>query len=413
MINIAILGFGVVGSGVAQVLTENAQMLKERTADQLNIKYILDLRDFPDSPFGDKHVKDFSIIDSDPDVQIIVEVMGGSGAAYHFTKASLEKGRSVVTSNKELVAQHGAQLLAIAKENNTNYLFEASVGGGIPIIKALNQCLAANRIEEIYGILNGTTNYILTKMIKDGFSFDIALKNAQQLGYAEADPTADVKGLDAGRKISILASLATGRHVYPDNVPTAGITTLSAADVTIAKRLGRVIKLLGRAIITPEDKVNALVAPFLILQEHPLAAVEDVFNAIMVRGNAIGECMFYGQGAGKLPTASAVVADVIDAAKHTDRRLWLDWTDPLENIMDDGEHIVCDVCLRLSNKRQTLPDVVAAIKEVFNAEYDIVSFESDDFYAFIIKNQSQKTLQARLDALQEKGVALRNCLRLL
>ncbi len=325
MVNVAILGFGVVGSGVAEVLAKNGDHIDKKVDNLIRLKYILDVRDFPDSPFADKFVKDFSVIEDDPDVNIVVETIGGARAAKDFTERALKAGKSVVTSNKELVAEHGYDLLKLAEEHGVSYLFEASVGGGIPIIRPLNQCLAANEISEICGILNGTTNYILTRMIKAGLSFDTALKEAQANGYAEQDPTADVEGHDACRKICILASLAFGRHVYPSQVPTEGISSVTLADVAYADSCGKKIKLLGRAIRREGDRVTAYVAPHLVDGEDPLSGVEDVFNAITVKGDAIGDVMFYGRGAGKLPTASAVVADVIDAAKHMKTKKYLGW----------------------------------------------------------------------------------------
>ena len=325
MVNVAILGFGTVGSGVAEVLTKNNDHIGAKVHNQVNLKYILDVRDFPGSPFADKFVHDFAVIENDPEVQIVVETIGGAKVARDFTERALRAGKSVVTSNKELVAEHGYDLLQLAKGKNVSYLFEASVGGGIPIIRPLSQCLAANELTEICGILNGTTNYILTRMIRAGLTFDAALKEAQQNGYAEADPTADIEGHDACRKICILASLAFGRHIYPRQVPTEGITGVTLADVGYADACGRKIKLLGRAIRRDDGRVCAYVAPHLVDGENPLAGVEDVFNAITVKGDAIGDVMFYGRGAGKLPTASAVVADVMDAAKHLNTRKYLDW----------------------------------------------------------------------------------------
>ena len=327
MVNVAILGFGVVGSGVAEVLATNGPHIDKKVDDLIRLKYILDVRDFPDSPFADKVIHDFSIIENDPEVNIVVETIGGAKVALDFTRRALAAGKSVVTSNKELVAEHGCELLKLAQEKGVSYLFEASVGGGIPIIRPLNQCLAANEIEEIAGILNGTTNYILTRMIRAGLSFDAALKEAQQNGYAEQDPTADIEGHDACRKICILSSLSFGRHVYPSQVPTEGITGVTLADVAYADACGKKIKLLGRAIRRPDGKVCAFVAPHLVDVENPLAGVEDVFNAIAVKGNAIGDVMFYGRGAGKLPTASAVVADVIDAARHKDAKKRMVWAE--------------------------------------------------------------------------------------
>ena len=325
MVNVAVLGFGTVGSGVAEVLTGHENSIAQKTDDLVKLKYILDVRDFPNSPFSDLFVKDFSVIESDPEVNIVVETIGGATAALDFTRRSLEAGKSVVTSNKELVATHGYELTQLAKEKGVCYLFEASVGGGIPIIRPLSQCLAANEILEIYGILNGTTNYILTRMIKAGLSFEQALRKAQEKGYAERDPSADVEGQDACRKICILSAIAFGRHIYPDQVPTEGITKVTLADVDYAEGAGKKIKLLGRAIRMEDGRICAYVAPHLVDVSHPLAGVEDVFNGISVRGDAIGDVMFYGRGAGKLPTASAVVADVMDIARNMGHRKALCW----------------------------------------------------------------------------------------
>ena len=327
MVNVAILGFGTVGSGVADVLTRNSAVIDQRVDGLVRLKYILDVRDFPDSPYKDLFVKDFSVIENDPEVDVVVETIGGAKVALDFTQRALKAGKSVVSSNKELVATHGYDLLQLAKEHGVSYLFEASVGGGIPILRPLTACLAANELDQITGILNGTTNYILTRMIKAGLSFDQALKEAQANGYAEQDPTADIEGHDACRKICILASLAFGRHIYPRQVPTEGITGVTLADVAYADSCGKKLKLLGRAIRRTDGKVCAYVAPHLVDRENPLSGVEDVFNAIAVRGNAIGDVMFYGRGAGKLPTASAVVADVIDAAKHRDEKKRMFWAE--------------------------------------------------------------------------------------
>ena len=325
MVNIAILGFGTVGSGVAEVMRENAQSIAHNAAEEIGVKYILDLRDFPGSPFADRMIRDFGLIESDPDVQVVVETIGGVGAAYEFTKRALLAGKSVVTSNKELVATHGHELLEIAKRLNVNYLFEASVGGGIPIIRPITQCLTANELDEIYGILNGTTNYILTRMITDGAPFADILKDAQRLGYAEADPTADVEGYDAARKICILADLCFGKSVDPEKISVEGISRVTLEDIEYARRLGYKIKLLGRAYRLPGGHITAYVAPHLISKTSLLSNVDGVMNGIVVHGNALGECMFYGAGAGKRPTASAVVADVIDAVKHRKARKYLGW----------------------------------------------------------------------------------------
>ena len=325
MVNVAILGFGTVGSGVAEVLTGHENSIAGKADGLVKLKYILDVREMPDSPFADKFVKDFSVIEQDPEVDIVVETIGGATVALDFTRRALQAGKSVVSSNKELVAAHGYELTQLAKEKGVCYLFEASVGGGIPIIRPLSQCLAANDILEIYGILNGTTNYILTRMIKAGLPFETALKEAQDNGYAERDPSADIEGHDACRKICILAAIAFGRHVYPGQVPTEGITKITLEDVDYAASAGKKIKLLGRAIRMEDGRICAYVAPHLVDQSLPLAGVEDVFNGISVRGDAIGDVMFYGRGAGKLPTASAVVADVIDIAKNMGHRKAMCW----------------------------------------------------------------------------------------
>lgn len=314
MVKAAILGFGVVGSGVAEVLSLNEDKIT-RTTGGISLKYIVDIRDFPDSRFGHLIVKDFAVVENDPEVKIIVETIGGVGAAYEFTKRSFKAGKTVVTSNKELVATHGVELMELARENGVSYFFEACVGGGVPIIRPIAQCLAANSISEIYGILNGTTNYILTQMIRNGLEFDTALKQAQKLGYAEANPAADIEGHDVCRKICILAAMCFGNHIYPAQVPTEGILDVTAEDIAFAADEGYKIKLLGRAF-EQNGKVYAYVAPHLLHDENLVASVEDVMNGIVVKGNAIGTAMFYGPGAGKMPTASAVVADVMDAAKH-------------------------------------------------------------------------------------------------
>lgn len=326
MINIAILGYGTVGSGVYEVLKKNAESIKRKTGRDVVIKKILDIRDFPDHE--EKHIftKDFSEILNDDDIKIVVEVMGGVSPAYSYTKAALLQKKHVVTSNKELVATHGAELLKIAKDNNVNYLFEASVGGGIPIIRPLNQCLAANEITSIMGILNGTTNYILTKMIKEGKSFGEALKRAQEKGYAERNPDADVLGHDTCRKIAILSSLVYGKQVDYNLIYTEGINNITKEDILYAESLDSVIKLIGFSELK-DKKVFARVSPMLIPSSNPLASVDGVFNAILVKGDSIGDCMFYGKGAGKYPTASAVAADIIDIIKNIDKNMKFYWED--------------------------------------------------------------------------------------
>ena len=313
MIKVALLGFGVVGSGCAEVLTQNKDLICAKVGDEVEIKYILDLRDFPDSPFADRVVHDFGIIVNDPEIAIVAEMMGGSHPAYDFTKACLEAGKSVVTSNKEVVANFGTELLALAEKHGVSYLFEASVGGGIPVLRSIYVDLASNRICEVNGILNGTTNYILTSMKQSGTSFGDALKKAQELGYAEANPAADVEGLDAARKTAILCGLCFGKLVAPANIHTEGITAITGEDVAAAAALGYAIKLIGHAD-SKDGKIQALVSPRLVPLCNPLSGISDVYNGVLLKGDMVGEVMFYGPGAGKLPTASAVVGDIIDVA---------------------------------------------------------------------------------------------------
>ncbi len=324
MVNIAVLGYGTVGSGVVEVINTNGARINQRIGDKLNVKYVLDLRDFPGDPVQEKLVHDFDTIVNDPDVQIVVEVLGGIEPAYTFVKRSLLAGKSVATSNKALVAKHGAELLSIAHEQNINFLFEASVGGGIPIIRPLNSSMTADEIEEITGILNGTTNYMLTKMFYEGADYDEVLREAQEKGYAERNPEADVEGHDACRKIAILSSLISGQQVDFEDIYTEGITNISKQDMMYAKEMGMTIKLLASSK-RHGDHLHAIVAPYLLNSTHPLYSVNDVFNAIFVHGNVLGDAMFYGSGAGKLPTASAVVADVVDEAKHLHRNIMTMW----------------------------------------------------------------------------------------
>ena len=315
MINVAIMGHGVVGSGTAEILINHPERAEKAAHTAVNVKYILDLRDFPELSYSDKFVKDFNIILNDDSIKVVAEVMGGINPAYDFVKKCLEKGKSVVTSNKELVAAKGAELLKIAAENNANFLFEASVGGGIPVLRPISQCLAANEITEISGILNGTTNYILTKMSEKGMDYAEALAQATELGYAEADPTADVEGYDAGRKMAIMASIAFNSRVTFPQVYTEGITKISADDIRYAKEFGYVIKLLGLARNTPEG-IEVKVHPMLIDENHPLAGVKDAFNAVFVHADAMDDAMFMGRGAGQMPTASAVMGDVVDVMRN-------------------------------------------------------------------------------------------------
>ncbi len=325
MVNIAVLGYGTVGSGVVEVIRTNPDSINKKAGQEINVKYVLDLRDFPGDPVQKILVHDFDVIVNDPEVQIVVEVMGGVEPAYTFVKKCLLAGKSVCTSNKELVAKHGPELLEIARTKDLNFLFEASVGGGIPIIRPLNSSLTADEILEITGILNGTTNFILSKMSQEGWEFGDALKKAQELGYAERNPEADVEGYDACRKIAILSSLAFGDHVDFEEIYTEGITKITAADIVYAKKMDYAVKLLASSKREGEQ-YYAMVAPFLVPPTHPLFAVNDVFNAIFVKGNVLGDVMFYGSGAGKLPTASAVVSDVVDATKHLNRNIMSFWS---------------------------------------------------------------------------------------
>ncbi len=336
MIKIAILGYGTIGSGVVEVLNTNSESIAKRAGDEIQVKYILDLRDFPGDPMEDKVIHDYNVIAEDPEVQVVVEAMGGVEPAYTFVKRALLAGKNVTTSNKALVAKHGAELIAIAKEQSINFLFEASVGGGIPIIRPLNSSLTADEIEEITGILNGTTNYMLSKMTFEGLEFDDVLKDAQSRGYAEADPTADVEGYDACRKIAILTSLVCGQQVDFEDIYTEGITKITADDIKYAAAMGRVIKLLATSRKT-EEGYCAMVAPFMLSQQHPLYSVNDVFNAIFVHGNVLGDAMFYGSGAGKLPTASAVVADIVDIAKHLHKNILISWSSRKMDLVDKGK----------------------------------------------------------------------------
>ncbi|MFR4352585.1 MAG: homoserine dehydrogenase [Roseburia sp.] len=325
MVEIAVMGYGTIGSGVVEVLDINRNSIAKRAGEEIRIKYILDLRDFPGDPMADRVVHDYKVIADDPEVRIVVETMGGVEPAYTFVKAMLAAGKHVTTSNKALVAAKGAELIALAREKNVNFMFEASVGGGIPIIRPLNSCLTADEMEEITGIINGTTNYMLTKMTEEGLEFADVLRDAQEKGYAEKDPTADVEGYDACRKIAILTSLACGQQVDFEDIHTEGISKITAVDIRYAKAMGRVIKLLASSKKVDGGYV-AMVAPFLLSEKHPLYGVNDVFNAIFVHGNMLGDAMFYGSGAGKLPTASAVAADIVEMAKHLHVNIAVEWS---------------------------------------------------------------------------------------
>lgn len=346
MKKIAILGFGVVGSGVAEVLTENKLLIEKKLGETIEIKYILDLRDFPNSPFGDRVIHDFNIILNDPEISIVAEMMGGSFPAYDFSKAALLAGKNVVTSNKEVVAKFGTELLSIAKDNNVRYLFEASVGGGIPIIRPINNDLVSNKITSIDGILNGTTNYILTQMNQNGTDFAKALSDAQAKGYAEADPTADIEGLDAARKIVILSSLAFGKCVSPEKISCKGITDITADDFEVAKSLGYTIKLIGHAEQI-DGKIYASVSPRFVPLSNPLAHISDVYNGILVGANMLDKVLFYGKGAGKLPTASAVVADIMDIVeKMSNNQIpTISWTDADNNDIASENSYLANRCI--------------------------------------------------------------------
>lgn len=404
---VAVMGFGTVGSGVVELLYKNHDSIVKRSMqDSLELKYILDIRDFPNSPYKDKFTKDFNVILNDPEVQIVVETMGGVTFAYDFVKKLLLAGKSVVTSNKELVAQKGYELLCIAKEKNVNFLFEASVGGGIPIIRPITQCLAANEIDEIAGILNGTTNYILTKMITENATFEDALKNAQELGYAEKDPTADVDGHDSCRKICILAALAFGKHVYPESVHTEGIRKITLEDVAYAASWGGVIKLIASAKRLNENQISVMVSPALVAKHSQLAGVDDVFNAILVRGDATGDVVFYGKGAGKMPTASAVVADVIDAAKHTLKKKNFGWDDTVENYVADYTEQTVSLYVRgiAEDKEKTIKALNDSIGAVRVLTRDNVP---ENELAFVTNPAVEKDLTAdisKIDGFDVKSI---------
>ena len=382
MVNIAVLGYGTVGSGVYDVLIKNHDSISKKVGDDINVKYVLDLREFPNDPVNSVLVHDFDTIVNDPEVDIVAEAMGGLEPAHTFAVRTLQAGKNYCTSNKELVAKYGPELLELAKQNNKNFLFEASVGGGIPIIRPLNQSLTADEITEITGILNGTTNFILTKMDKEGLAFDTVLKEAQALGYAEKDPTADVEGYDACRKIAILSSLAYGLHVNFEDIYTEGITKLTDLDFMYAKEMGLAIKLIGSAKKIG-NRFSAMVSPKLISNEHPLAGVNGVMNAIFVKGNVLGDVMFYGAGAGKLPTASAVVSDVVDAVRHLGENVETKWSqEKLELIPHD--EVCSNFFVRVKGSLDRLPE----IEEKFGT-VDTISITEGEF-GFITGMMSEK-----------------------
>ena len=396
MINIAILGFGVVGSGVAEVISRNSKELAERLDGQeINVKHILDLRQFPDHPLGDRVTSDYNKILNDEDVFLVIETMGGSHPAYEFSKQALLAGKSVITSNKEVVANYGGELLEIAKEKGIGYLFEASVGGGIPIIRPMWQCLAANKIKSVAGILNGTCNYILTKMEKEQTDFETALKQAQELGYAERNPSADIEGTDTCRKISILTSLAFGKHVYPDQLSCEGITKIKYDDISYASKHGFAIKLLGLSSRGEDGKVYAITAPYFVPKTNALAGVNDVYNGIQVVGNVVQDVFFCGRGAGSLPTASAVMADVLDIIR--DCRKTIAWKNEKADFLGDiaANETVCYV--------RTKADI-AAIKKIFGVN-DIDEVGSEN--VFFTDKMPEKEIDSKLNELGAEYLKIR------
>ncbi len=412
MVSIAIMGHGVVGSGVAEIITTHKNKLFNSVGEEIYIKKILDLREFPDSPLADRFTKDFEDIINDLEIRIVVEVMGGTNPAYDFVKRCLLAGKSVVTSNKELVAKHGAELLAIAKEHTVNVLVEARVGSGsIPIIRPINKCPVANIVNEVAGILNGTTNFILTKMITDGMNFDDALKLAQDLGFAERNPEADVEGHDACRKICILASLAFGKHVYPEFVHTEGITKISLEDVKFAESYNSVIKLIGKVKRLENGKMDIIVAPMLIPKTSQLANIDNEFNGIMVRGDCTGDVVFYGKGAGKLPTASAVVADVVDCVKHLKTRKYLFWTD------GTGENIIpytqSQTSMYVRAKAENPDDAYLKAEEIFGTAKRIERTDcGNGVFAFVTPEMTYAAIEEKLKLLQDNNVEILSQIRI-
>lgn len=394
MVNIAVLGYGTVGSGVVEVINTNHDIVNKNAKDEINVKYVLDLREFPGDPVEKVLVHDFDTILKDDEVKIVVEVMGGTGAAYKFVKESLLAGKSVCTSNKALVAAFGPELMDIAREKNVNFLFEASVGGGIPVIRPLETSITADRIDAIMGILNGTTNYILTQMADEGWEFDKALKTAQELGYAEANPEADIEGYDTCRKIAILTSLVTKKNVEFEDIYTEGITNITATDIQYAKKMGRAIKLLASST-NVDGNTYAMVAPFMIKTEHPLYSVNGVFNAVFIRGNVLGDIMLYGSGAGKLPTASAVVSDIVEAAKNLDANMGNGWTsDKME--LASLENAMRSFFVRVSGKSA---DRMSDITTLFGNVELVTIDEKDDEFAFVTEKMSEKDFAAKYEKL--------------
>ncbi len=385
------MGFGVVGSGVAELIKKNASVIKENTGASLEVKRILDIRDFENSAFAPLMTKDFTDIENDDEIDVVVETMGGLNPAFDFVSRCLKKKKHVVSSNKELVAEKGCELLSLAREMGVNFLFEASVGGGIPIIRPISRCLAGNRIDAIAGILNGTTNFIMTKMIMERTDFSSALALAQKLGYAEKDPTADVEGLDACRKICILASLAFGNHVYPEKVHTEGITKITLADVEFAERFGYVIKLIAQAKKLDNGKIYIIVSPALVRRESMLAGVNDVFNACLVRGDMTGDILLYGKGAGSSATASAVVGDIIDCADNMDKRKFFGWKAEKENEIEP----YLDVPVSLFVRVKKTDKANETAERLFSCEK---TEENADELAFITKEEPEGKLREKLSA---------------
>ena len=407
MINTAIMGHGVVGSGVAEILINFPDRIKEKVKEEVNVKYILDLRDFDGLSYSDKFIKDFNIILNDPEVKVVAEVMGGVNPAYDFVKSCLLAGKSVVTSNKELVAAKGAELLKIAKDKNVNFLFEASVGGGIPILRPMAQCLAANKINSVTGILNGTTNYILNKMIVDNMDFDTALKLAQEKGYAEKDPTADIEGHDACRKVCILASLAFGKHVYPNDVKTEGITNITLDDVEYADNFNCVIKLIGQTKRLEKGKITATVRPTLVSRDHIISGVNGVFNTVMVNGDQTGDVMFYGKGAGKEATASAVVADMIDCAKHLNSRKYLFWAEGEEGYVTDSDE---NTRLYIYAKSDKYEELLKQANQLFGEKAAYVKNKFKNEIAILTDMEKESELLSKANSLKADTIKIMHTL---
>lgn len=385
---IAVMGYGTIGSGVVEVLRINKEKIAKRAGEPVEVKYILDLREFPGDPMEDAIVHDYQTIAKDPEIGIVVETMGGVEPAYTFVKAMLEAGKQVTTSNKNLVAAKGAELIKIAREHGVNFQFEASVGGGIPIIRPLNKCLTADEIEEITGILNGTTNYMLTKMTDEGADFDEVLKDAQAKGYAEKDPTADIEGHDPCRKIAILTSLVAGKQIDFEDIHCEGITKITAVDIKYAKAMNRSIKLLASSKKVG-DSYSCMVAPYMLKSTHPLCGVNGVFNGIFVRGNVLGDAMFYGSGAGKLPTASAVVADVVDMVKHQHTNIYIDWSQEKLEIVDYKDSVNA-FFVRTSSDKAAVEAAFGNVEYVENVEAGEIGFVTGEMTEAEFEEKSAK-----------------------